>query len=137
MSYSTTDADRPLVTRARRPARDLLAPQAARVDQEGIPPGHLDAIKESGLPGVNAPAAYGGWAAPRRGGPANGGDPGGRVPLGVVRADPAPHARRDAGRGRRGRTGAAAGSAGARRAAAGCGVRAGAGVSAHSGAGHA
>jgi hypothetical protein len=54
----------PLVTRARRIAEDLLAPNAERVDQEGVPASHLTAIKESGLLGVSAPTEYGGAAAP-------------------------------------------------------------------------
>lgn len=53
-----------LVTRARRLADDLLAPQAERVDQEGVPASHIEAIKRSGLLGVSAPVAYGGSAAP-------------------------------------------------------------------------
>jgi hypothetical protein len=53
-----------LVTRARQLADDLLAPQAERVDQEGVPAGHIVAVKRSGLLGVSAPVAYGGSAAP-------------------------------------------------------------------------
>jgi alkylation response protein AidB-like acyl-CoA dehydrogenase len=53
-----------LVTRARRLADDLLAPHAERVDQEGVPASHIEAIKRSGLLGVSAPVAYGGSAAP-------------------------------------------------------------------------
>ena len=53
-----------LVTRARRLADDLLAPQAERVDQEGVPASHIETIKRSGLLGVSAPVAYGGSAAP-------------------------------------------------------------------------
>lgn len=53
-----------LVTRARQLADDLLAPQAERVDQEGVPAGHIEAVKRSGLLGVSAPVAYGGSAAP-------------------------------------------------------------------------
>ncbi|MET7684934.1 acyl-CoA dehydrogenase family protein [Streptomyces sp. NPDC005423] len=59
-----TSPPHPLVTRARRLADDLLAPQAERVDQEGVPASHLDAVKRSGLLGVSAPVAYGGSAAP-------------------------------------------------------------------------
>ncbi|MFJ8632122.1 acyl-CoA dehydrogenase family protein [Streptomyces sp. NPDC093568] len=59
-----TTKDHPLVARAHRLAHDLLAPQAERVDQEGVPVGHIDAIRRSGLLGVSAPEAYGGWAAP-------------------------------------------------------------------------
>lgn len=53
-----------LVTRARRLADDLLTPHAEQVDQEGVPATHIEAIKQSGLLGVSAPAAYGGSAAP-------------------------------------------------------------------------
>jgi alkylation response protein AidB-like acyl-CoA dehydrogenase len=54
----------PLVLRARRLATDLLAPEAERVDQEGVPAGHIAAVKRSGLLGVAAPVAYGGSGAP-------------------------------------------------------------------------
>ncbi|MFJ4686856.1 acyl-CoA dehydrogenase family protein [Streptomyces sp. NPDC091377] len=54
----------PLVAEARRLARDLLVPQAERVDQEGVPAGHLTAIRRAGLLGVSAPVAYGGADAP-------------------------------------------------------------------------
>ncbi|TXS51862.1 acyl-CoA dehydrogenase [Streptomyces sp. uw30] len=59
-----TTKDHPLVARAHRLARDLLAPLAERVDQEGVPRSHIEAIRRSGLLGVGAPASYGGWAAP-------------------------------------------------------------------------
>lgn len=59
-----TTKDHPLVARAHRLAREVLAPSAERVDQEGVPAGHIDAIRRSGLLGVSAPEAYGGWAAP-------------------------------------------------------------------------
>ncbi|MGW1724118.1 acyl-CoA dehydrogenase family protein [Streptomyces sp. NPDC002306] len=59
-----TDAPHPLVSRARRLADDLLAPHAERVDQEGVPASHVEAVKRSGLLGVNAPREYGGSAAP-------------------------------------------------------------------------
>lgn len=59
-----TIAAHPLVTRARRLADDLLSPAAERVDQEGVPVSHIEAIRESGLLGLNAPVAYGGSAAP-------------------------------------------------------------------------
>ncbi|MER5718010.1 acyl-CoA dehydrogenase family protein [Streptomyces sp. NPDC002132] len=59
-----TDAPHPLVTAARRLADDLLAPQAERVDQEGVPLSHLAQIRRSGLLGINAPVEYGGSAAP-------------------------------------------------------------------------
>ncbi|MFF3306428.1 acyl-CoA dehydrogenase family protein [Streptomyces sp. NPDC002952] len=59
-----TTAPHPLVTRARRLAAELLAPAAQRVDQEGVPAGHLDAIRRAGLLGVSAPVEYGGSAAP-------------------------------------------------------------------------
>ncbi|MEU9479366.1 acyl-CoA dehydrogenase family protein [Streptomyces sp. NPDC048191] len=54
----------PLIDRARRLATDLLAPEAERVDREGVPASHIDAVKRSGLLGVGAPVAYGGSAAP-------------------------------------------------------------------------
>ncbi|MDI9833077.1 acyl-CoA dehydrogenase family protein [Streptomyces sp. KAU_LT] len=59
-----TTLDHPLVDRARHLAADLLAPQAARVDQEGVPASHIEAIRRSGLLGMSAPREYGGWAAP-------------------------------------------------------------------------
>ncbi|WP_046731220.1 acyl-CoA dehydrogenase family protein [Streptomyces humi] len=59
-----TAATHPLVTRARHLADTLLSPAAERVDQEGVPVGHIEAIKRSGLLGVSAPVAYGGSAAP-------------------------------------------------------------------------
>ncbi|MFF7366953.1 acyl-CoA dehydrogenase family protein [Streptomyces tricolor] len=54
----------PLVVRARRLATDLLVPEAERVDQEGLPASHIEAVKRSGLLGVAAPAEHGGWGAP-------------------------------------------------------------------------
>ncbi|MFF3906190.1 acyl-CoA dehydrogenase family protein [Streptomyces sp. NPDC001848] len=54
----------PLVTRARQLAADVLAPQAERVDQEGVPVSHIEAVKRSGLLGVSAPVEYGGSGAP-------------------------------------------------------------------------
>ncbi|MEU3528667.1 acyl-CoA dehydrogenase family protein [Streptomyces sp. NPDC038707] len=57
-------APHPLVVRARRLAADLLVPEAERVDQEGMPPGHIEAVKRSGLLGVTAPADHGGAQAP-------------------------------------------------------------------------
>ncbi|MGW0628895.1 acyl-CoA dehydrogenase family protein [Streptomyces sp. NPDC002758] len=54
----------PLVARARQLADGLLAPQAERVDQEGVPASHIEAIRRSGLLGLTAPVAYGGSAAP-------------------------------------------------------------------------
>ncbi|MFD4511539.1 acyl-CoA dehydrogenase family protein [Streptomyces sp. NPDC058457] len=59
-----TIAAHPLVARARELADGLLSPAAERVDQEGVPPGHIEAVKRSGLLGVSAPVAYGGSAAP-------------------------------------------------------------------------
>ncbi|WP_329549556.1 acyl-CoA/acyl-ACP dehydrogenase [Streptomyces sp. NBC_01356] len=59
-----TTAPHPLVTEARRLAAEVLAPQAERVDQEGVPASSIEAIKGSGLLGVSAPVAYGGSAAP-------------------------------------------------------------------------
>ncbi|MFD8804295.1 acyl-CoA dehydrogenase family protein [Streptomyces sp. NPDC059597] len=54
----------PLVARARQLASSLLEPEAARVDQEGVPAGHVEAVKRSGLLGVTAPVEYGGAGAP-------------------------------------------------------------------------
>lgn len=54
----------PLVVRARRLATDLLIPEAERIDQEWVPPSHIEAVKRSGLLGVAAPAEYGGAEAP-------------------------------------------------------------------------
>ncbi|GHH04784.1 acyl-CoA dehydrogenase family protein [Streptomyces rubradiris] len=54
----------PLAVRARRLAADLLAPEAERVDQEGVPLSHIEAVKRSGLLGVTAPADHGGAGAP-------------------------------------------------------------------------
>ncbi|MFE2136107.1 acyl-CoA dehydrogenase family protein, partial [Streptomyces sp. NPDC059466] len=54
----------PLVARAGRLAAEVLAPQAERVDQEGVPASSIEALKRSGLLGVSAPVAYGGSAAP-------------------------------------------------------------------------
>lgn len=59
-----TIAAHPLVARARELADTLLSPAAERVDQEGVPASHIEAVKRSGLLGVNAPVAYGGSAAP-------------------------------------------------------------------------
>ena len=61
---SMTTAPHPLVATARALAAGLLAPHAARVDQEGVPASHLDAIRRSGLLGVSAPKEYGGAGAP-------------------------------------------------------------------------
>lgn len=55
-----TSASHPLVARAHHLADDLLAPHAERVDQEGVPAGHIDAVKRSGLLAVSAPEEYGG-----------------------------------------------------------------------------
>jgi len=59
-----TAAPHPLVSVARSLAADLLAPNAARVDQEGVPASHLEAVRRSGLLGVSAPKEYGGAGAP-------------------------------------------------------------------------
>ncbi|MGW3340314.1 acyl-CoA dehydrogenase family protein [Streptomyces sp. NPDC001009] len=59
-----TITDHPLVARARLLAAELLEPEAARVDQEGVPASHIEAVKRSGLLGMAAPAEYGGSAAP-------------------------------------------------------------------------
>lgn len=59
-----TSAPHPLLATARALADDVLAPHAARVDQEGVPVSHLDAIRRSGLLGVSAPEEYSGTGAP-------------------------------------------------------------------------
>ncbi|MGW4291283.1 acyl-CoA dehydrogenase family protein [Streptomyces sp. NPDC004673] len=59
-----TLTDHPLVSRARRLASELLVPEAERVDQEGVPASHIEAVRRSGLLGLTAPVAYGGSAAP-------------------------------------------------------------------------
>ncbi|MFI1354602.1 acyl-CoA dehydrogenase family protein [Streptomyces sp. NPDC020898] len=58
-----TATPHPLVAVARRLASDVLAPQAGRVDQEGVPASSIKAIKQSGLLGVSAPKEYGGAGA--------------------------------------------------------------------------
>lgn len=59
-----TTSPHPLVVQARVLAAEVLAPQAERVDQEGVPASSIQAIKRSGLLGVSAPVAYGGASAP-------------------------------------------------------------------------
>lgn len=59
-----TAAPHPLVSIAQSLADDLLAPNAARVDQEGMPASHIEAVRRSGLLGVSAPPEYGGAGAP-------------------------------------------------------------------------
>ncbi|MER5216403.1 acyl-CoA dehydrogenase family protein [Streptomyces sp. NPDC002838] len=59
-----TTVTHPLVTHVRQLASGVLAPQAERVDQEGVPASHVAAVKRSGLLGVSAPKEYGGAAAP-------------------------------------------------------------------------
>ncbi|MFF4805015.1 acyl-CoA dehydrogenase family protein [Streptomyces sp. NPDC001351] len=59
-----TAAAHPLVSTARALAADLLAPNAARVDQQGVPASHIEAVRRSGLLGVSAPREYGGAGAP-------------------------------------------------------------------------
>ncbi|MCX4878562.1 acyl-CoA dehydrogenase family protein [Streptomyces sp. NBC_00847] len=59
-----TAAPHPLVSTARSLADDLLAPNAARIDREGVPESHVDAVRRSGLLGVSAPQEYGGAGAP-------------------------------------------------------------------------
>lgn len=54
----------PFVESARRLAADLLLPAAERVDAEGVPPSHVQALKAAGLLGVTAPAEFGGGGAP-------------------------------------------------------------------------
>ncbi|MFF4505225.1 acyl-CoA dehydrogenase family protein [Streptomyces sp. NPDC001401] len=59
-----TAAPHPLVATAQSLADGLLAPNAARVDQEGVPASHVEAVRRSGLLGVSAPREYGGAGAP-------------------------------------------------------------------------
>ncbi|WP_128378240.1 acyl-CoA dehydrogenase family protein [Streptomyces cavernae] len=59
-----TTPPHPLVDRARRLAAEVLAPQAERVDQEGVPMSSIEAVKRSGLLGLSAPVEYGGSGAP-------------------------------------------------------------------------
>ncbi|TQJ85890.1 acyl-CoA dehydrogenase family protein [Streptomyces sp. SLBN-31] len=59
-----TAAPHPLLATARTLARDLLAPNAERVDRESVPAGHIEALRRSGLLGVAAPREYGGAGAP-------------------------------------------------------------------------
>jgi alkylation response protein AidB-like acyl-CoA dehydrogenase len=57
-------ADHPLVAAARRLADDVLAPDAERVDAQGVPREHLRQIAAAGLLGLAAPAPAGGAGAP-------------------------------------------------------------------------
>ncbi|MGW5093965.1 acyl-CoA dehydrogenase family protein [Streptomyces nodosus] len=57
-------AAHPLLDRALRLAQDLLVPNAERVDQEGVPMSHVEAVKRSGLLGMSAPVECGGSGAP-------------------------------------------------------------------------
>ncbi|CAM5327769.1 Acyl-CoA dehydrogenase, short-chain specific [Streptomyces rochei] len=63
-NHRMTTTLHPLVTEARRLADGLLAPCAQRVDQDGVPASHLDAVRRGGLLGVSAPEEFGGAAAP-------------------------------------------------------------------------
>ncbi|MFF2173373.1 acyl-CoA dehydrogenase family protein [[Kitasatospora] papulosa] len=58
------EQDHPLLVRARRLSTDLLAPAAQRVDRDGLPAAHLDALRTSGLLGASAPQTYGGSGVP-------------------------------------------------------------------------
>ncbi|RNG20680.1 acyl-CoA dehydrogenase family protein [Streptomyces botrytidirepellens] len=60
----TATPDHPLVAAARRLADDVLSPAAEAHDREGVTRQAIDAVKASGVLGVNAPAAYGGAEAP-------------------------------------------------------------------------
>ncbi|MBR8639888.1 acyl-CoA/acyl-ACP dehydrogenase [Streptomyces tuirus] len=59
-----TATPHPLVSSARRLARELLVPNAERVDQGEVPASHIEAVKRAGLLGVGAPKEYGGADAP-------------------------------------------------------------------------
>ncbi|MGI8757944.1 MAG: acyl-CoA dehydrogenase family protein [Acidimicrobiales bacterium] len=56
--------DDPCVRLAARLAADVLAPQAERVDVEGIPAGHVEALAAAGLLGLFGPVDAGGADAP-------------------------------------------------------------------------
>lgn len=56
--------DHPLIEAAHRLADDVLAPAAEAHDRKGVTPEAVAAVKESGVLGVDAPAAYGGAEAP-------------------------------------------------------------------------
>lgn len=56
------DAD--AVLAARRLAGGVLAPAAERVDRDGLPPTHLQALAGAGLLGLSVPEEYGGLGAP-------------------------------------------------------------------------
>ncbi|SDS53877.1 acyl-CoA dehydrogenase family protein [Actinopolymorpha singaporensis] len=56
----------PLLRAAHELAADLLAPNAAEVDNTTVPRSHLDALGRAGLLGLAAPVAAGGSAAPPR-----------------------------------------------------------------------
>ncbi|MGW1807884.1 acyl-CoA dehydrogenase family protein [Streptomyces sp. NPDC002078] len=60
----TASTAHPLLDRAHRLASDLLIPEAERVDREGVPASHIEAVKRSGLLGAGAPVGYGGSGAP-------------------------------------------------------------------------
>ena len=122
-----TSAPHPLLATAHALADGLLAPQAARVDQEGVPVSHIEAIRRSGLLGMSAPVEYGGAGAPDAvarevqeilAGACGIGNVASLVTRGVlldlVRADPAPHAGQDARAVRPAGSGAAVAPAGER-----------------------
>ncbi len=56
--------DDPRVRAASRLCRELLAPQAERVDTEGVPPSHVEALAAAGLLGLLGPVDAGGTDAP-------------------------------------------------------------------------
>ena len=53
----------PGLTAARRLADELLIPAAERVDAQGVPPGHVTALKAARLLGLSAPVEHGGGGA--------------------------------------------------------------------------
>ncbi|QNP68499.1 acyl-CoA/acyl-ACP dehydrogenase [Streptomyces roseirectus] len=55
--------EHPLLVQARRLAAEVLVPHAERVEREGVPVGHVEAVKRAGVLGVNAPVEYGGSGA--------------------------------------------------------------------------
>ena len=61
MTYPMTDDERAVIDQIERFAAEVLAPEAARLDEEALfATRHLPAMAEMGLMGMNLPEAYGG-----------------------------------------------------------------------------